>query len=111
VAAVALAQLDLEVLGGEPRHDLAHPGDLLVRLARFGGDRVPRGDAVRGDRDVQEYVRDRELVDEVAQGAQLAHQRRLERSDRVGGDAVPRQRAAERLGVERRGIHLVVREP
>ncbi len=60
---------------------------------------------------MQQHVGDRELVDVVAERTQLAHQRGLERRHGMRGDRAAGERAADALGMERSGIHLVVREP
>ena len=68
-------------------------------------------DPVGGDRDVHDDVGDADLVDEVAERAELGDELGLERAEGRGADRALAERAAQRDEVERSGIHLVVGEP
>ena len=110
VLQVARAELDAEVALDEPLEDRR---DLLLRGADSPA--VPSsaaiaGDPVGGDRDVHHDIRDAELVDEVAERAELGDELGLERTERVRADRALAERAAQRVEVEGPGIHLVVRE-
>ena len=108
MGAVALPQRNAEMLGREVADHSAELRDLLPGAGDGRLQGATGRDAVGGDRDVQQHVRDRQLIDVVPELTELAHQRRLERAHRVGGDGGAGQRAADALGVERSGIHLVV---
>ena len=107
---VAGAERHPEMALHEPLDDRGH---LLLRGAHLAGRALQRAiarDAVGGDRDVHDDVGDAELVDEVAERAELGDELRLERPEGAGADGSLAERAAQRVEVEGPGIHLVVRE-
>ena len=65
-------------------------------------------DPVGGDRDVHDDIRDADLVDEVAERAELGDELGLERPERRRADRLLAEGAPQRHEVERAGIHLVM---